>query len=73
MASTVPDACIFPYAENAKFLSMISGFPYLTVVFDVQTACPFCGKIVYNPDFLSHLLKAVSQIYLSYCLLGLKS
>ena len=62
MASTVPtDSCMFPYLENAKFLSVISGFPSLTTVFDIQTACCLRGKIVYNPDFLCHLLRAVSR------------
>lgn len=48
MNSESPEACLFPYIENTKFLSLISGFPYLSVIFDIQTACPLCFKLVYT-------------------------
>ena len=34
--------------KNAKFLSLISGFPYLTIISDVQTACLLCYKLLYS-------------------------
>ena len=38
----------FHTQRNARYLSLISGFPYLTIIFDVQTVYLFCWKLVYS-------------------------
>ena len=35
MTSIILDSYIFPYIRNAKFLNLLSGFPYLTIIIDV--------------------------------------
>ena len=34
--------------KDPKFLNLIPSFPYLTITFDVQAACPLCCKLVYS-------------------------
>ena len=48
MNSVSPEVCVFHAQKNATFLSLISGFPYLSVIFDIQTACLLCFKLVYT-------------------------
>ena len=49
MTSITPDSCTSSHTyKSTKFLNLLSGFTYLTIIFDVQTACPLHCKLIYN-------------------------